>query len=99
MRGGSEHAIAAPGEFDYRRTAVSTFGPESEDLERIFREGHESVRSLQTGFDSRRPVYVLLNLIYYFESLYVRNQRGPTETAERAERMRDDVFDRSDGLS
>ncbi|WP_058367581.1 phosphotransferase [Haloparvum sedimenti] len=87
-----EHAVAAPGEFDYWRTSMPTFGPEPGELRRRFREGYESVRSLPAGFDARRPAYVLLNLVYYFESLYVQEQRGRTETAKRAEMMRDEVF-------
>lgn len=93
-----EHAIAAPGEFDYWRTSMPTFGSESEHLRRVFREGYESVRSLPTGFESRQPVYVLLNLIYYFESLYVQDQHGQAETAERAEGLRDSVFEVLDEL-
>ncbi|XVH33671.1 phosphotransferase family protein (plasmid) [Haloferacaceae archaeon DSL9] len=82
-----EHAIAAPGEFDYWRTVLPTFGS-STGAEDAFREGYESVRSLPSGFARRRPLYVLLNVVYYFESLYVQAQHDPKETAERAERFR-----------
>ena len=94
-----EHAIAAPGEFDYWRTVLPTFSHETNGLERTFREGYESIRSLPTGFKHRKPLYKLLNLIYYFESLYVQNQHRPEETAKRAEWIRDSVIETLDSLS
>lgn len=87
-----EHAIAAPGEFDYWRTVLPTFSHDTTDLEQAFREGYESVRSFQAGFERRKPFYVLLNLIYYFESLYVQDQHGPEETAKRADGIRDKII-------
>jgi fructosamine-3-kinase len=92
-----EHALAAPGEFDYWRTAMPTF--ESKTTERAFRRGYESLRSLPRDFEARKPVYVLLNLIYYFESLYVQEQHGPDETAERAARLRNSVTETVEKLS
>lgn len=94
-----EHAIAAPGEFDYWRTCMPTFDSRSENTERAFRRGYESIRSLPRGFDDRKPIYVMLNLIYYFESLYVQDQHEPEETAERAERLRDSVTEMLEKLS
>lgn len=94
-----EHAIAAPGEFDYWRTTMPTFYSESENTERASRDGYESIRSFPRGFDDRKPVYVVLNLIYYFESLYVQDQHGPKETAERAEMLRDSVTETLEKLS
>lgn len=94
-----EHAIAAPGEFDYWRTVLPTFNHDTNGLEQTFREGYESVRSLPTGFERRKPFYELLNLIYYFESLYVQNQHGPEETAKRAEWIRNSVTKTLDDLS
>ncbi|WP_363466077.1 phosphotransferase family protein [Halogeometricum borinquense] len=96
-----EHAIAAPGEFDYWRTVLPTFSGhgDSNALRETFREGYESVRTLPAGFDERAPFYVLLNEVYYFESLYVQDQHDPDETAERAERLRERVFERIERLS
>jgi len=86
-----EHAIAAPGEFDYWRTVIPTFGPELGERAERFREGYESVRPLPDGFEDRRPGYVLLNLIYFFESLYVQDQHDPEATEQKAEQLRDRV--------
>jgi len=88
-----EHAIAAPGEFDYWRTSLPAFGPDTGAAGRSFRDGYESVRPLPANHSRRRPLYVLLNLVYYFESLYVQNQHGPAETAERAEGLRNAVME------
>ena len=94
-----EHAIAAPGEFDYCRTSMPTFDSETEHLKQTFQEGYESIRSLPSGFDSRKPIYAVLNMIYYFESLYVQNQHGPEKTAERAEWLRNSVTETLSSLS
>lgn len=84
-----EHAIAAPSEFDYWRAVGPTFGPDGDDDARsAFREGYESIRTLPDGFDRRGPLYALLNFVYFFESLYVQDQHGPAETAEKAARFR-----------
>lgn len=91
-----EHAIAAPGEFDYWRTVVPTFS--SGDLEATFRAAYESVRSLPDGFERREPLYGVLNGIYYFESLYVQDRHGPAATADRADRLRDRVLGTLDRL-
>jgi aminoglycoside phosphotransferase (APT) family kinase protein len=88
-----EHATVAPGEFDVWRTAMPTFGSESEQLRRVFRDGYESVRPLPSGFERRQPVYALLNLVYYLESLHVQDQHDAAETAARAEELRESVFE------
>lgn len=92
-----EHALAAPGEYDYWRTVVPTFAGDGEDRA-AFREAYESVRSLPEGLDRRGPFYALLNGTYYFESLYVQDQHDPEETRRRAERLRERVFERLDSL-
>lgn len=94
-----EHAIAAPGEFDYWRTVLPTFGPDGDESQRSFREGYESVRPFPSGFDRRKPIYVLLNEVYYLESLYVQAQHGPDATADQAQWFRDRVFDALDRLT
>lgn len=93
-----EHALAAPGEFDYWRTVLPTFG-NNDDGREAFRDGYESVRSLPAGFDRRKPMYVLLNLVYFFESLYVQDQHGSVETIQRADRLRKQVFETLDRVS
>jgi fructosamine-3-kinase len=94
-----EHAIAAPGEFDYWRTILPTFSHESDTMRQAFRDGYESLRSLPTGFEDRKPIYILLNEIYYIESLYIQNQHGPEKTAERAEWIRSSIVEKLDNLS
>lgn len=86
-----EHAIAAPGEFEYWRTVMPAFGPELDGQAKTFRESYESVRPLPDGFEERQPFYVLLNLVYFFESLYVQDQHDPGETEKKAEEMREGV--------
>lgn len=87
-----EHALAAPAEFDYWRTVTPAFGSgEVENGRRAFREGYESVRRLPSGVDNRRPFFLLLNMIYYFESLYVQDQHDPDERDRRAEQLREQV--------
>ncbi|WP_254547203.1 phosphotransferase family protein [Halomarina pelagica] len=88
-----EHAIAAPGEFDYWRTGLPTFGRDCDASGEAFRAGYESVRSLSSGFERRKPLYTILNGVYYFESLYVQDQHGPEETREHAQKLRDGVLE------
>lgn len=89
-----EHALIAPGEYDFCRTAIPTFGggdPSEGDLARLqaFRGGYESVRTLPDGFERRRAVYLLVDLVSYVESLYLQgNVEGP-ERSRRARGMRD----------
>jgi len=95
-----EHALAAPGEYDYWRTVFPAFGEfEADDAHQAFREAYESVRPLPEGFSRRRRFYALLNGIYYFESLYVQDQHGPEETTDRAQRLRDNVGSLLDDLA
>lgn len=93
-----EHAIAAPGEFDYWRTATVTCGGD-DALQQAFRGAYESVRSLPQHLESRRELYSLLNLVYYFESLYIQDQHDPETTAERGRDLRTAVTERLDALS
>jgi Ser/Thr protein kinase RdoA (MazF antagonist) len=94
-----EHALAAPAEFDYWRTALPTFLATGEDDGReTFREAYESVRPLPDGVERRREWFLLLCETYYVESLYVQDQHGPEETEQRAEWLRELVLDRVDGL-
>ena len=71
-----EHAIAAPAEWDYLRTALPVFGPGADhDVpERVFREAYESVRPLPAGFERRREALVLCLSLSYLRSLHL--QRG-----------------------
>jgi len=91
-----EHAIAAPGEFDYWRTVLPAF--DGGAVERAFRAGYESVRDLPDGFERRRPAYALLCDVYYLVSLHVQAQHGPAKTEEIASHLRESVFERLDAL-
>lgn len=90
-----EHAMAAPGEWDYWRTVLPTF--DGGDAQRAFREGYESVRPLPDGVEDRRPIFLLLVWLYYFESLYVQAQHDQGETEKRAAFFRERVFEILDG--
>lgn len=89
-----EHGLAAPGEYDYWRTALPTF--DDERLARTFREAYESVRALPDGLAKRRPLYTALAGVYYVESLYVQNHHDPEATEHRAAWLRESVFDALD---
>lgn len=87
-----EHVLAAPGEWDYLRTIGPAFGPDYDgDAAIAFQEGYESVRPFNDGFEHRRHYYLLLNGVYYFESLYVQDQHTDEETERRASRLREQV--------
>lgn len=86
-----EHAMTAPGEWDFWRTVLPTF--DGGDALRAFRDGYESVRSLPEGVEDRRPFYLLLVWLYYFESLYVQAQHDEAETEKRATFLRERVFE------
>lgn len=84
-----EHAMAAPPAFDYWRAVVATFGPGEPTPEQCaFRRGYESIRPLDDRFDDRKPLFDILNLVYFFESLYVQEQHEPDEIERRAKHMR-----------
>lgn len=97
-----EHALVAPGEYDYWRAALPLFvSPASatdEEAEERFRAGYESVRPLPSGFDDRRELYLLVNSVSYLRSLFLQDQHGPAETERRAEAIREYVFDSLDDL-
>jgi len=92
-----EHALAAPGEWDYWRTVLPTF--DDGDARDAFRAGYESVRELADGFAARRPLYAALIGTYYVESLYVQDRLDPEATAARADFLRESVFDALDALA
>lgn len=94
-----EHAIAAPPLFDYWRAVVATFGPGGPSPEQhAFRRGYESVRPLPDDLDERKQLYDILNLVYFFESLYVQDQHNPDETEVRAQHMREILTAKLDDL-
>jgi fructosamine-3-kinase len=109
-----EHALAAPGEWDVWRTLLPAFGCRSADeharrslvafegdgdpARRAFLDGYESVRALPDGFEARRPLYVVLNGVYYVESLYVQDQHGEAETEKQVGWFRESVFETLDAL-
>lgn len=86
-----EHAMAAPAEWDFWRTVLPTF--DGGDAQQAFRKGYESVRPLPDDLEDRRPMYLLLVWLYYFESLYLQAQHGEAETEKRAGVLRERVFE------
>lgn len=96
-----EHALVAPGEYDYWRTTMPYFEARDDIDESVpcaFRDGYESVRSLPDRFEQRRPVYQLLNLVAFIESLYLQKAVGPTKRERMGEWMRTQVVDTLDEL-
>lgn len=98
-----EHAVVGPGEYDFWRAALPTFysidrGIDEGGVE-AFRAGYESVRPLPDGFDDRREIHWLVNMVSYFQSLFLQRQVTGEEARRRAERMREHVFERVGALS
>jgi len=87
-----EHALVAPAEYDFWRTALPVFhdpGPEARDTFGDFREGYESVRSLPMGVERRREAWWMLNFTTYFVSLDVQNRGIGADERDRAAGMAD----------
>lgn len=96
-----EHALVAPGEYDYWRTALPLFADSDcsdEALTESFRTGYESVCSLPDGFDQRRKVYWMVNTVSYFRSLFLQRQQTGQEAARTAAFFRNHVYDTIDQL-
>lgn len=96
-----EHAIVAPGEYDYWRSALPLFtDSEWPDDPRIepFRAGYESVRPLPDGFNQRRKLYWMINSVSYFRSLFLQRQQTGQEAARTAVALRDYVYAAIDSL-
>lgn len=95
-----EHALVAPGEWDYVRTVLPLFRSRAnEGAQRAFREAYESVRPLDPGFDRRREAYVAFNTVSYLKALHVQrtnldaanggvSPEDPLPTEEAARRAR-----------
>lgn len=91
-----EHALVAPCEYDYWRTAMPYFTARDdidESVPRAFRDGYESVRSLPDRFEHRRPLYRLINWVAFIESLHLQETVAPTKRETMGEWMRTQVFD------
>lgn len=92
-----EHAVVGPGEYDFWRAVFPLFYNIDRGIDEngatAFREGYESIRPLPNGFDDRREVYWLVNMVSYFQSLFLKGQITGEEARRRAERMREHVFE------
>ncbi len=90
-----EHALVAPGEYDYWRTVVPVFlgpgGPESDAPREAFRAGYEGVRELRPGFDRRGPIYRTLYSVWALQSLFLQRNVTGDEATEFADRLREHV--------
>lgn len=95
-----EHALAAPGEYDYWRAAMPLFGnhEHADGAEGAFRAGYEAVRPLPPGFDERRPAYEAVVLAYYLVSGRVQRQHDDVALARLSDRVAEAIGDRLDAL-
>lgn len=92
-----EHALVAPGEYDYWRTALPLSGyaepTEREAVLGTFRKGYESVRALPAGFDRRAEAYRLVNTVSYLKALHLQRQQTGQGKARAAAFFREYVYD------
>lgn len=92
-----EHALVAPGEYDYWRTALplrnNAEPAERDSVLGAFREGYESVRTLPAGFDRRAEAYRLVNAVSYLKSLHLQRQQTGQKKARTAAFFREFVDD------
>jgi Ser/Thr protein kinase RdoA (MazF antagonist) len=96
-----EHALVAPAEYDYWRTAMPLFGGPSgagEEKREAFREGYESVRPLSRRLDDRTDLYRLMNGVSYLVALHLQRQKTGQEKARHSVALRRAVFDAIEGL-
>lgn len=91
-----EHALVAPAEYDYWRTAIpylETRDDVDDAVGRAFRDGYESVRSLPADLESRRPVYRAITGVAFIESLFLQRNVSPDRRPTVADRLREAVSD------
>lgn len=96
-----EHALVAPAEYDYWRTAMPLFGgPNGADeaIHEAFREGYESVRPLPDGFDRRATAFQLVNMVSYLKALHLQRQRTRQGMARFAVGGQAFIYDRIEEL-
>ncbi len=96
-----EHAMVAPGEYDYWRTALPVFTDSDwsdDSLAEFFRTGYESVRPLPSGLDQRRPIYWMINSVAYLQALHLQRRQTGQEAARTAVDIRDYVYETIDSL-
>ena len=83
-----EHAMVAPAEYDFWRTAIPLFhepGSGATDTLSAFRAGYESVRSLPLGVGRRREAWWLVIFVTFLLALDVQNRGIGPDERERAE--------------
>lgn len=96
-----EHALVAPAEYDYWRTAFPVFHARDLDPQptcSAFREGYESVQSLPLGVERRREAWLLVITVTYFLALDVQNRGIGPDEREQAEGMAGWVTDTVESL-
>ncbi len=90
-----EHALVAPAEYDYWRTAMPLLGrsgvTRDGDEFASFRAGYESVRPLPTDSDRRSECFRLVNTVSYLKALHLQRQRTGQAKARFAARARESV--------
>lgn len=90
-----EHALVAPAEYDYWRTAMPLFeSPGDTDAEEAaFHEGYESVRPIPANFDEYSLAHRLVIMVSHLESLHLQRQHDDHGTARFEKFARRYVFD------
>ncbi|UPW01530.1 aminoglycoside phosphotransferase family protein [Halorussus gelatinilyticus] len=92
-----EHALVAPAEYDYWRTAMPLLGdsgdPDESGEFAAFREGYTSVRPLPTDSDRRSECFRLVNAVSYLKSLHLQRQRTGQAKARFAAHIRESVYE------
>lgn len=91
-----EHALVAPPEYDYWRTAIpylETRADVDDAVRRAFRDGYESVRSLPDDLERRRPIYRATTGVAFLESLFLQRNVGPDRRPAVADRLCEAVSD------
>jgi len=83
-----EHALVAPAEYDFWRTAIPVFHDTNLDWRATFvdfRDGYESIRSLPLGVERRREAWWLVIFVSFLLALDVQNEGIGPDERERAE--------------
>lgn len=86
-----EHALVAPPEYDYWRTAIPLGTTEPDTIRRAFRNGYTSVRSIDIENERRRQAYWLLNAVSYLKALFLQENVPEDTMSARADRLAEKI--------
>ncbi|RKD97560.1 phosphotransferase family protein [Halopiger aswanensis] len=91
-----EHALVAPAEYDYWRTAIPYLEMRDDvddAVRRAFRDGYEFVRSLPADLESQHPIYRAITGVAFLESVFLQRNVAPERRPAVADRLREAVSD------